>query len=114
MVKRGGKSVNPEVIRQNLEESRQIMTSLIDVLETEIEKIGDAGTISGPLYEQLLEQVKVKTDRLNEIIGVLRENGVRSARQYTDLFSRIRTLIGQIEQFQVVGGRRRAKTARKK
>ena len=116
MVIKGGKTVNPEVVRQNLEESRQIMTSLIDILETEIRTIGDSGKISNALYEQLLGQIQPKTERLQEIVATLRENGVTSRREDGQLFARIVSLITQFEEFDKVGGKRRrsAKTARKK
>lgn len=114
MTKRGGKSVNPDVVRRSLEESRQIMTSLIDILETEIRSIGDSGKMSSALYEQLLGQIQPKTERLQEIVATLRENGVSSSREDAQLFARIVTLITQLEEFDKVGGRRRSKTVRKK
>jgi hypothetical protein len=116
MTKRGGKTVNPEVVRQSLEESRQIMTSLIDILETEIRTIGDSGKISSALYEQLLGQIQPKTERLQEIVATLRENGVSSSREDGQLFARIVSLITKLEEFDKVGGRRRrrSKTVRKK
>lgn len=115
MTRRGGKSVNPEVIRQNLEESRQIMTSLIEILETEIRTIGDSGKISSALYEQLLGQIQPKTERLQEIVETLRENGVSSSREDGQLFARIVSLMTKLEEFDKVGGkRRRSKTVRKK
>jgi hypothetical protein len=112
MPQKGGKTSNAEVIRRNLTESRQIMNSIIEILETEIRSIGDSGKISIALYDQLLEQIQPKTERLEEIVAILRENGAGSTRENGQLFARVVSLMTQLEELDRVGGR--AKTVRKK
>jgi hypothetical protein len=112
MPKKGGRTSNAEVIRRNLTESRQIMNSIIEILETEIRSIGDSGKISSRLYDQLLEQIQPKTERLGEIVETLRENGAGSTRENDQLFARVVSLMTRLEELDRVGGR--AKTVRKK
>jgi hypothetical protein len=112
MPKKGGRTSSAEVIRRNLAEARQIMNSIIEILETEIRSIGDSGKISSRLYDQLLEQVQPKTERLGEIVETLRENGAGSTRENDQLFARVVSLMTRLEELDRVGGR--AKTVRKK
>jgi hypothetical protein len=112
MPKKGGRTSDGELIRRNLEESRQIMNSIIQIVETEIRSIGDSGEISSALYYQLLEQIQPKTERLQEIVATLRENGAGSTREDSQLFARVVSLITRLEEFDRVGGR--AKTVRRK
>ncbi len=113
MPKKGGRSTYSE----NIEVAKQVIGSIIDLLEPEFEKLGDAKTMTRSQKAQLSEQLDQKIDQLDDLMAIVRRNGVKLDDEYKALFARARELIVRLGTYSAGKRRRktrRAKTVRKK
>ena len=106
MVK-GGRTSLPA----NIEAAKQLLFSLIDLLETEFDKLGDSTTMTRSQYQHLSGEVNQKIERLGELMAPIRERGIETDESYNSMFEHAGDLIMRLEtDFQITGGKRRRKT----
>jgi hypothetical protein len=106
---KGGKSNYSE----NIEVAKQVIGSIIDLLEPEFEKLGDAKTMTRSQKVQLSQEVDDKIDQLSDLMAIVQRNGGKPDDEYKELFARARELIVRLETYS--GGKtRRRKTRRSK
>ena len=110
MPKNGGKSTYSE----NIEVAKQVIGSIIDLLEPEFEKLGDAKTMTRSQKVQLSQEVDDKIDQLGDLMAIVRRNGGKPDDEYKQMFAHARGLIVRLEAYSETGGRRRRKTRRAK
>jgi hypothetical protein len=108
MPKNGGRSNFIE----NIQAAKEVIRSIIDLLEPEFAKLGDAETMTRSQKAQLSEQLDQKIDQLDDLMAIVRRNGVKLDDEYNELFARARDLIVRLESYS--GGKRRRKTRRAK
>jgi hypothetical protein len=116
MPKNGGRSNFSE----NIEAAKEVIRSIINLLEPEFAKLGDAETMTRSQHEQLSQEVDQKIERLGELVAPIRDSGVRTDDEYNSMFARAGELIQRLGTYSETGGRkrrrktRRAKSARRK
>jgi hypothetical protein len=98
----------------NIQAAKQILFSLIDLLETEFAKLGDSTTMPRSQYEQLSGYVNRQTEELGRLMGPVREQGIQLDESYTSMLEHARDLIVELETgYTITGGKRRRKTRRR-
>jgi hypothetical protein len=105
---KGGKSNYSE----NIQGAKQVIRSIINLLEPEFEKLGDAETMTRAQKVQLSQEVDYKIDQLSDLMAIVQRNGVKPDDEYKELFARARELIVRLETYSA--GKRRRKTRRSK
>jgi hypothetical protein len=113
MPKKGGRSNFSE----NIQGAKEVIRSIIDLLEPEFAKLGDVETMTRSQKAQLSEQLDRKIDELDDLMAIVRRNGVKLDDEYKALFARARDLIVRLGTYSAGKRRRktrRAKTVRKK
>jgi hypothetical protein len=111
MKKKGGRTS----LDANLEAAKEVLFDLIDFLETEFDKLGDATTMTRSQHQQLSGYVERATSRLGELMGPIRDRGLDADESYTSMFEHARDLILRLESdFEITGASRRRKTRRTK
>jgi hypothetical protein len=108
MPKNGGKSTYSE----NIEVAKQVIGSIIDLLEPEFEKLGDAKTMTRSQKVQLSQEVDDKIDQLGDLMAIVQRNGGKPDDEYKQMFAHARGLIVRLETYSA--GKRRRKTRRAK
>ena len=108
MPKNGGKSTYSE----NIEVAKQVIGSIIDLLEPEFEKLGDAQTMTRSQKVQLSQEVDDKIDQLGDLMAIVQRNGGKPDDEYKQMFAHARGLIVRLETYSA--GKRRRKTRRAK
>ena len=108
MPKNGGRSNFSE----NIEAAKEVIRSIINLLEPEFEKLGYSNTMTRSQHEQLSQEVDDKINNLDDLMAPVRRNGVKPDDEYKELFARTRDLIVRLESYS--GGKRRRKTRRAK
>ena len=110
MPKKGGRTS----IAANVEQARQLLFALIDLLETEFDKLGDSTSMTRSQYEELSGDVNATTERLGQLMGPVRDLGIEPDESYNSMFEHASDLILRLEtEFEITGGNRRSKTTRK-
>jgi ElaB/YqjD/DUF883 family membrane-anchored ribosome-binding protein len=104
---KGGKSTFSE----NIQAAKEVIQSIINLLEPEFAKLGDAETMTRSQQEQLSQEVNRKIDRLDELMAPVRRNGVKPDDEYNAMYARAGELIERLDTYS--GGKRR-KTRRRK
>ena len=109
---KGGKSTYSE----NIEVAKQVIGSIIDLLEPEFEKLGDAKTMTRSQKVQLSQEVDDKIDQLGDLMAIVRRNGGKPDDEYKQMFAHARGLIVRLETYSAGKRRktRRAKSVRRK
>jgi hypothetical protein len=108
MPKNGGKSTYSE----NIEVAKQVIGSIIDLLEPEFEKLGDAKTMTRSQKVQLSQEVENKIEQLGDLMAIVQRNGGKPDDEYKQMFAHARGLIVRLETYSA--GKRRRKTRRAK
>ena len=108
MPKNGGKSTYSE----NIEVAKQVIGSIIDLLEPEFEKLGDAKSMTRSQKVQLSQEVDDKIDQLGDLMAIVQRNGGKPDDEYKQMFAHARDLIVRLEAYSA--GKRRRKTRRAK
>jgi hypothetical protein len=111
MPKNGGRSNYSE----NIEAAKEVMRSIINLLEPEFEKLGDAETMTRSQKVQLSQEVDYKIDQLDDLMAIVRRNGIKLDDEYKEIGARASDLILRLESYSPLAGRaRRRKTRRAK
>jgi hypothetical protein len=104
---KGGKSTFSE----NIQAAKEVIQSIINLLEPEFEKLGDAETMTRSQQEQLSQEVNRKIDSLDELMIPIRDRGIEMDDEYKAMYAHAGELIGRLDTYS--GGKRR-KTRRRK
>jgi methyl-accepting chemotaxis protein len=111
MPKKGGKSTYSE----NIQPAKEVMRSIINLLEAEFSKLGDAKTMTPSQFGQITEEVNVKINQLDDLMAIVRRNGAKLDDEYKEIGARASDLILRLESYSpLAGGKRRRKTRRAK
>jgi hypothetical protein len=108
MPKKGGRSN----LSENVQGAKQIVSSIIQLLEAEFSKLGDSTTMSRSQFGQIAEEVDQKIERLADLMIPIRERGIKMDEEYESMFARADELIQRLGSYS--GGKRRSKTRRAK
>jgi len=110
MAKKGGRTS----FQTNVDAAKRLLLSLINLLETEFEKLGNSKTMTRSLHEQLSEEIEEATQRLGELMAPIREQGLPTDESYNSIFAHAGDLIRQFStDYEIIGGKRRRKTRRR-
>jgi len=107
MPKKGGKSNFSENIRG----AKQIVSSIITLLEAEFSKLGDSKTMTRSQFGQIAAEIDEKIERLAELMIPIRDSGIKMDEEYNSMFAHADELIQRLGSYS--GGKRR-KTRRTK
>jgi hypothetical protein len=103
---KGGKST----FSDNVRGAKQVVSSIINLLETEFDKLGDSTTMTRSQHQQLVNEIDQKINHLNEFMGPIRDRGMEMDEEYNSMFAHAAQLIERLDTYS--GGKRR-KTRRK-
>lgn len=106
MVK-GGKSNQNENIRG----AKQVVSSIISLLEAEFEKLGDSKIMTRSQFGQIAAEIDEKIERLAELMIPIRDSAIKMDEEYNSMFAHADELIQRLGSYS--GGKRR-KTRRRK
>ena len=110
MPKKGGKSTYSE----NIPPAKEVMRSIINLLEAEYSKLGDSTTMTPSQFGQITEEVNDKINQLDDLMAIVRRNGVKLDDEYKEIGARASDLILRLESYSPLAGGRRRKTRRAK
>ena len=110
MPKKGGKSTYSE----NIQGAKEVMRSIINLLEAEFSKLGDSTTMTRSQFGQITEEVNDKINQLDDLMAIVRRNGVKLDDEYKEIGARASDLILRLESYSPLAGGRRRKTRRAK
>ena len=110
MPKKGGKSTYSE----NIPLAKEVMRSVINLLEAEFEKLGDSTPMTPSQFGQIKEEVIVKANQLDDLMAIVRRNGAKLDDEYKELGARARDLVLRLESYSPLAGGKRRKTRRAK
>lgn len=110
MPKKGGKSTYSE----NIPPAKEVIRSIINLLEAEYEKLGDAKPMTPSQFGQINEEVNVKINQLDDLMAIVRRNGAKLDDEYKELGARARDLVLRLESYSPLAGGKRRKTRRAK
>lgn len=96
---------------ENIRGAKQVIRSIINLLEPEFEKLGDAETMTRSQFGQISAEVDEKIDRLAELMYPIRDSGIKMDEEYNAMFAHADELIQRLGSYS--GGKRR-KTQRRK
>jgi hypothetical protein len=108
MPKKGGKSN----LSENVRGAKQIVTSIINLLEAEFSKLGDSTTMTRSQFGQIAEEIDQKIERLADLMIPIRDSGMEMDEEYNSMFAHADELIQRLGSYS--GGKRRRKTRRAK
>ena len=110
MPKKGGKSTFSE----NIPPAKEVIRSIINLLESEFEKLGDSTTMTPSQFGQITEEVNDKINQLDDLMAIVRRNGAKLDDEYKEIHARARDLILRLESYSPLAGGKRRKTRRAK
>jgi hypothetical protein len=99
---------------ENIQSAKEVIRSIINLLEPEFEKLGYSNTMTRSQKAQLSQEVDDKINNLDDLMAPVRRNGVKPDDEYNSMFARAGELIQRLETYSETGGRRRRKTRRAK
>lgn len=110
MPKKGGKSTFSE----NIPPAKEVIRSIINLLEAEFSKLGDSTTMTPSQFGQIKDEVNYKIDQLDDLMAIVRRNGAKLDDEYKEISARARDLILRLESYSPLAGGKRRKTRRAK
>ena len=112
MPKKGGKSTYSDNVRG----AKQIVSSIINLLEAEFSKLGDSKIMTHSQFGQIAAEIDQKIERLADLMIPIRDSGIEMDEEYNSMFAHADELIQRLGSYS--GGRRRktrrAKSVRRK